>query len=56
VTPVTAPAWFGKEGAAAPFSAVATIDPTNRNNCALTFTELTAFGDAFSRLSGTSSR
>ncbi len=50
VTPVSAPAWFGKDGAALPFSAVARIDPTNRNNCALTFNALTAFGDAFSRL------
>lgn len=50
VTPLASPAWFGKDGAAVPFSAVATIDPTNRNNCALTFNQLTAFGDAFSRL------
>lgn len=48
--PFAAPAWFGKEGAAVPFSAVTTIDPTNRDNCVLTFNALTAFGDAFSRL------
>jgi hypothetical protein len=50
VTPMSAPAWFGKDGASVPFSAVATLDPTNRDNCVLTFNALTSFGDAFSRL------
>jgi hypothetical protein len=48
--PLAAPAWFGKDEATVPFSAVTVVDPTNRDNCVLTFNALTAFGDAFSRL------
>lgn len=49
-TALAAPEWFGKDGASTPFSGTLAVDPLNPNNCVLTFTQLTAAGDAFGPL------